>query len=151
MDIKALNELGDELFSKRSGLLSLWQDIGENFYVERADFTYSRNIGTDFAANLMSSYPLMCRRELGDTIGQMLRPTAKEWFHIKAKDDSRNTSQAKLWLEMAEKRMRNAMYTPSVSVAFTAMTKCGELRCPKKTSLMYTPRAIAVLNHSAWL
>jgi hypothetical protein len=58
----------------------LWQEIAENFYPERADFTYHRSLGTDFAANLMTSYPVLCRRDLGDQTGMMLRPTAKPWF-----------------------------------------------------------------------
>ena len=37
-----------ELFNKRIQLLSLWQEIAENFYPERADFTVNRTLGEDF-------------------------------------------------------------------------------------------------------
>jgi hypothetical protein len=110
MDIKALNELGDDLFTKRTGLLLYWQELADNFYPERADFTYRRSLGTDFAAHLMSSYPLICRRELGDQIGQMLRPTEKPWFHMKTKDPDRMTNESERWLQMVEKKMHSAMY-----------------------------------------
>lgn len=110
MDIKALDEVGDSLFEKRSSLMLLWQEQAENFYPERADFTYRRALGTDFAGNLMSSYPLICRRELGDQIGQMLRPTEKEWSSMVLADPERETNAAKRWLEWATKRMRRAMY-----------------------------------------
>lgn len=113
MDIKALNELGDEQFTKRTSLLLMWQEISENFYPERADFTYRRTLGTDFAAHLMNSYPLICRRELGDQIGQMLRPTEKPWFHMKTKDPDRTTNDGNRWLQMVEKKMRIAMYDRS--------------------------------------
>ena len=57
MNIKDLYGVGNDLFGKKSPLQSLWQEIAENFYPERADFTLRRSIGTDFAANLMTSYP----------------------------------------------------------------------------------------------
>lgn len=110
MDAKELAECGHELFAKRSSLMLLWQEIAEQFYPERADFTYRRTLGTDFAAHLSTSYPLMCRRELGDQIGVMLRPTAKEWFKIAPTDPARETNQAKRWLEWAAGTMRRAMY-----------------------------------------
>ena len=110
MDIKSLNELGDEQFTKRSGLLLLWQELADNFYPERADFTYHRSLGTDFAAHLMTSYPVICRRELSDQIGQMLRPTEKPWMHIKTKDPARMTNESERWLQMVEKKMHAAMY-----------------------------------------
>ena len=110
MDAKTLCEVGEGLFTKRSSLMLLWQEQAENFYPERADFTYRRSLGTDFASNLMSSYPLMCRRELGDQVGVMLRPTAKEWFKIGMMDQSKETNAAKRWLEWASGTMRRAMY-----------------------------------------
>lgn len=110
MDIKALNEVGDSLFEKRSSLMLLWQEQAENFYPERADFTFKRSLGTDFAGNLMTSYPLICCRELRDQIGQMLRPTAKEWFKLKLSDPDRESNAANRWMETAAGKMRRAMY-----------------------------------------
>lgn len=110
MNAKELHELGMSLFSKRSSLMSLWQEQGENFYPERADFTYHRSIGVDFAANLMTSFPLLCRRDLGDQMGAMLRPTAKAWFHNGTMDIRRETNEAKRWLENSDIVMRRAMY-----------------------------------------
>ena len=56
---KQLLENGDNLFSKRGTLMSLWQEVADNFYPERADFVTSRSLGEDFAAHLNSSYPLI--------------------------------------------------------------------------------------------
>ncbi len=110
MNAKELWGVAEQLFTKRTSLMMLWQEMAENFYPERADFTYTRTLGTDFAGNLMTSYPIICRRELGDQIGQMLRPTAKQWSHISPIDSSRETNKAKRWLQWSEGVMRRAMY-----------------------------------------
>ena len=85
MDIKQLREVADNLFQKKGPLNSLHQEISENFYPERADFTLTRSLGTDFVSNLMTSYPVRCRRDLGNQFSTMLRPTARPWFHTARK------------------------------------------------------------------
>lgn len=110
MDAKRLNELADNLFHKRSSYLLLLQDIADNFYVERADFTYQRTAGVEMGGDLMTSYPLFCRRDLGDQIGQMLRPSAKEWFHSAPADPGREDTDAKRWLQWTDRVMRRAMF-----------------------------------------
>lgn len=121
MDIKQLRELVDKLFTERSGFMSLCQEIGENFYPERAQFTMRKDLGDEFAGSLMTSYPLLCRRELGDQIGMMLRPTNKPWFSAGVVDDSRLDNDAKRWLQWATGVQRRAMYD-HVSL-FTKATK----------------------------
>src|SRR5574337_321819 len=74
---KKLIEQSNQLFDKRSGLLSLWQTMADNFYPERADFTQTHNLGDEFGVNLMTSYPVLARRDLGNAIGSMLRPSSK--------------------------------------------------------------------------
>lgn len=108
--INTLKEQGEQLFSKRGRLLSLWQDIAENFYPERADFTNARNLGSELCADLMTSYPVIARRELGNAFSAMLRPTAKDWFHIAAADAGKIDTVGKQWLERAEGIQRKAMY-----------------------------------------
>ncbi len=107
---KHLIKLGDHLFSKRSPLLSLWQEINDNFYPERADYTVSRGFGTDFAGHLTTSYPLLARRELGSLISTMLRPSDKDWFHVSVFRDDRLDNQGMRWLEWASKIQKRAMY-----------------------------------------
>jgi hypothetical protein len=101
---------GDYLFSRRQGLESLWQEQADNFYVERADFTTTRNIGQDFASHLSTSYPLMVRNELGNMISSMLRPSNKEWFAITVDDEEELDFAGRRWLEWASKRQRKIMY-----------------------------------------
>ncbi len=109
-DIKSAISRGDALFKARGSLLELWQDIARNFYPQRADFTTSRYLGEDFAANLYSSYPMLVHRELSTSFAAMLRPRAKEWFEISVHDAEELSQPAKQWLEMASKRQRLAMY-----------------------------------------
>lgn len=124
MNAKELNNIAGQLFSKRMPLVSLWQEVADNFYPERADFTLKRSIGTDFAANLMSSYPVMCRRDLGNQFGTMLRPTAKPWFHLKRRFIEEEKTEVRRVLEQFAGTMRNAMYDP-ISM-FTRATKEGD-------------------------
>lgn len=124
MDAKALRELGDDLFSKKAPLNSLHQDIADNFYVERANFTLQRSIGTDFASQLMTSYPILCRRNLGNSFGTMLRPLAKPWFHTGIRNKTIKDNETRQWLQAFEETQRKAMYDPASK--FTRATKEGD-------------------------
>ena len=112
MTPKELRTLGEDLHSKRWPLNSLWQEVADNLYPERADFTIWRPMGTDFASNLMSSFPVLCRRDLGNQIGAMLRPTARDWFHVERKFTPRDEedTEVRRWLQWFEETMRRALY-----------------------------------------
>lgn len=112
MTPKALKELAENLFAKRGAWVSLLQEIAEQFYPERADFTIQRNLGTDYAAHLSTSFPILCRRDLGDQIGTMLRPTNKAWFHMVPRDVKVEDNESTRWLQWAEGVQRRAMYDP---------------------------------------
>ena len=58
-----IRKVGDKLFADRRSLDSLWQQIAEQFYPERADFTSSRHLGADFADHLMTGGPSLIRRD----------------------------------------------------------------------------------------
>lgn len=110
MNAKQLKDVVDRLFSKRSQFMLLCQEIAENFYVERADFTVRKDVGDEYAGNLMTSYPLQCRRDLGDQLQTMLRPTGKTWAHVGTVEPVREDNDAKRWLEHKSTVMRRAMY-----------------------------------------
>lgn len=111
MDLQTyLLEQGGQLFDKRGALLSLWQELADNFYPERADFTVSRNVGSTFAGNLLTSYPILARRDLGNAISAILRPSGKKWLHIRTVEGWDNLGvESRAWLEWAEGRMTRAM------------------------------------------
>lgn len=122
MTPKELNENGDRLFSKRSLLMSAWQDLAMNFHPAKADFTTTWMLGREFASDLATSYPIIARRELGNSISQMLRPTAKPWFHVRTADVRVDGDvESRRWLEWAESTMRRAMYDKDT--LFTRATK----------------------------
>lgn len=112
MDLVAhLCSQSEQLFNKRSAVLSLWQTLADNFYPERADFTTTRNLGSEFATELYSSYPVMARRDLGNAFGAMLRPSSKNWMHIRVKDGWEELGvEARQWLERAEHVQKRYMY-----------------------------------------
>lgn len=124
MNEKELREQADILFTKKGSLLTLWQEVAENFYPERADFTVKRYLGDDFASNLMTSYPLLCRRDLGDSIGTMLRNTSQPWFDMSITNDVRLDNDSRSWLQWATSVQRRAMYDPAT--LFTKATKQGD-------------------------
>lgn len=104
---------------------SLHQEIADHFYPERADFTIWRPLGTDFSANLMTSYPVLCRRDMGNAFGTMLRPSAKPWFHTqKRHEEKKADSEERQYLQWFEETQRRAMYDPQSR--FVKATKQGD-------------------------
>ena len=151
---KDLFDQGTKLFEDRKGLLSLWQEIAENFYPERADFTSPRSVGTEFASHLDTSYPILARRDLGNAFGAMLRPPSKEWFHIRAKRREIEDEPARKWLEMVERTQRRAMYDRESG--FVRSTKEGDHdfaafgQCVISAELAESPVTGPILLHRCW-
>lgn len=110
MSCKSIIQRAKQLKKDRGSILTLWQEIAENFYPQRADFTIRRQVGREFAENLYSSYPILVHRDLSNSFAAMLRPRAKEWFMIEAEEMDTVSRAGKQWLEWAQKRMRGAMY-----------------------------------------
>ena len=112
MDSRAhdLISRGDQLFGKRGSLMSLQQEIAENFYPQRADFTRSIYLGEEFCANLTSSYPLIVHRELSNAFSAMLRPREQPWFAITVDKPEKLDKAGKAWLQWATDVQRRAMY-----------------------------------------
>lgn len=101
---------GMSLYNERKAMTTLWQEIAENFYPQRADFTLTRYIGEEFAEHLYSSYPIIVHRELATSFAAMLRPRAKDWFAIDVDESDKLSHQGKEWLQWATKRQKWAMY-----------------------------------------
>src|SRR3990167_917079 len=116
MDSRArdLIKIGDREFDARSGVMTLWQAIADEFYPERADFTASRSAGEEFASGLMTSFQAYARRELGNLFASLLRPRGSDWFSLHAQDERVDANiQARGWLEYATGVQKRAMYDPA--------------------------------------
>lgn len=101
MDAKRLKEFANERFSNQSRVLHLWQTLAENFYPERADFTFTHNIGEELGEGLASSQPSLIRRELANSFSAMLRQD--KWFMVGVEDEPDHLG--KMWLEFASGRL----------------------------------------------
>lgn len=112
MDSRAqhLVSIGDTLFSaKVSGWDGLCQDIAEQFYPMRSDFTSSLGLSHGFSGDLMDSYPVQARETLGNAPASMLRQG--DWFSVKTgfEDIDEDPANAR-WLEAATSRFRRLIY-----------------------------------------
>lgn len=123
-DAKSLCDRGDRLFAQKRSLDTRNQELADHFYPERGTFTATRDLGADWASHLVTGYPSMVRRDLGDQIGAMLRPRNQAWFHMRAARQEREDHAAKQWLEYASGVMRRAVYDRVTG--FTRATKEGD-------------------------
>jgi hypothetical protein len=113
MDARAreIKEQGDQLFTKRTRIMNLWQELANNFYPERADFTTIHEVGTEFASHLMTGAPVLFRRDLANNFSAMLRPRDKPWFRARTHYDQVNDdAEAMAFLDHISERMRLLMY-----------------------------------------
>src|SRR5580693_3823666 len=105
--VQELIQIGDQLYSKRFPLLTLWQTFAENFYPVRADMTRVRYISEEFASYLMTGRPVLAHRELANALSAILRPRDMQWFEARTADEAINQDRdCRLWLERAAVMMR---------------------------------------------
>lgn len=117
MQPHALKQFSQERFKLQMPVLSLWQELAEQFYPERADFLRTHNVGAELSDNLSSSQPVLIRRELANSFEGMLRDG--EWFKIGIEGEADH--QGKLWLDWASKR--TLMFFNQRSANFRRTTK----------------------------
>lgn len=106
MSVDDLIAFTEKQYEYQAPMKSLWQTLADNFYPERADFTVTRNTGQELADGLLSSQPVLVRRDLGNAIGAMLRDG--EWFKMSINGEPDHAGQ--MWLEWASTRLKRIMY-----------------------------------------
>lgn len=117
-------EIGDSLFGARSSLMTYWQELAANFYPERADFLTRRD-ETDFWSGMMTSEPVLIRRELSNLIQSFLRPASNDWYDIHVADvELDKEREVRVWLEYMTGIQRRAMFDPVSK--FARMTKMSD-------------------------
>lgn len=120
--IDELRALSDRMFKFQYPMLSLYQTLADHFYPERADFTITRNVGSELADSLVDSYPVMVRRDLANSVHAMLRDG--DWFSVTTSDLTYMNQDAKMWLEWATQQQKRAMYMRDAM--FTKAAKQGD-------------------------
>jgi len=122
MRLDDLLATSNKMFSRQASFKTLCQTLAEHFYPERADFTITRNIGNELADGLLDSYPILCRRDLGNGISSMLRD-GPEWFEIDVAGDDPDYA-GKEWLQSRSKALQRMF--GHTSSGFTRATKQGD-------------------------
>jgi len=115
-----LKELGQHLFDQARPMLNLYQTLADHFYPERADFLMTRNVGAELADALVDSYPILVRRDLGNSFSAMLRDG--EWFRVGVNGEPDH--QGHMWLDWASNRLLKIMNHRSAG--FVRATKQGD-------------------------
>ena len=110
---KELLDLGDRLYTRRDPMLTLWQEIADNFYVERGNFTREFTTGEEFADHVTDGFCHLMRRELGNSISAMLRPRERPWFGLTTSDPDRDREpENAAYMEYVTAKMKRALYDP---------------------------------------
>tara|TARA_R110000868_G_scaffold122871_2_gene325735 strand:+ start:3278 stop:4921 length:1644 start_codon:yes stop_codon:yes gene_type:complete len=113
--VKEIVRVSDGLFAdRRSRMDPYLQAVAENFYPERAEFTASTSNSGDWWDNLMSSEPVLKRRELANLIQSSMRPDSQDWFTVRIIDDELDkTNNVRRYLDWMTTVQRRAMYAAS--------------------------------------
>lgn len=119
--VAELKQLSSHLFDLQRPVLNLWQTLAEHFYPERADFTVNRSVGSELADGLVDSYPVLVRRDLGNSLSSMLRDG--EWYEIDVKGGETD-HDGRRWLEWSTNRLMGMMNDRSSN--FVRATKEGD-------------------------
>jgi len=122
LDAKRVCEMVDNMFKNQAPMLGLWQTLADNFYPERTDFRYRATLGHELADATVDSYPILARRDLGNSFHAMLRDG--KWFEITAGNDSEPDRDSKMWLEWATQRQFKVMNDRAAG--FTRAVKQGD-------------------------
>lgn len=115
-----VGQLVQKTFEDQFPVRTLWQTLADHFYPERADFTVTRNVGQELADNLVDSYPILVRRDLGNSFSAMLRD--EHWFHMGIEGEPDHAGRQ--WLQQATAHQRKLMYHRNAN--FIRSTKEGD-------------------------
>ncbi|SDH08335.1 portal protein [Pelagibacterium luteolum] len=101
---KELCRIGKGLFTKKHSWHNLCQDIAENFYPMRSDFTQTIDF-EDFSRELAESSPVLARETLGNAIHAMLRQG--KWYEVRTGIEEIDEEDSnRIALDYASKRLR---------------------------------------------
>lgn len=106
---KELVQIGSRLFSQKQQWDQLQQEIAEQIYPLRSDFTTKFTLGDDFSVDLMDSFPVLARDTLGSMPNAMLRQG--EWFKGRTGDEELDElPQVERWFERTTQTLYRLIY-----------------------------------------
>lgn len=112
----------DRMFTQRTSTDALWQELADNFYPERGDFTVKRVTQQSWGDWLFSTAPVMMRRDLGNAISAMIRPGGRQWGKPDIEDDNlRKDAGVRTYLDFLGEAQWHHMYDPKTN--FVRATK----------------------------
>ena len=120
LEVHDLKKQIEHLFTKQYPMLSLYQTLADHFYPERADFTVTRNVGNELADLLVDSYPILVRRDLGNSFSAMLRDG--DWFSVDINGLADHDGES--WLQWAGGRLKSLIDDRKAN--FVRSTKEGD-------------------------
>lgn len=158
-EVLDLLDLSKRMDGKKSPWLEYWQQLGDIFLPNKADFTRAKREARARTDIIYDGSPRLAARGLATTIEGLLKPKTARWFSVTLSDrDVAEIDEVKLWLEDVADRMWAAMYrknaryvqasaeaTESLVVFGAGPLWIGENE--QKTGLSF--RALH-LNHVAW-
>ncbi len=119
---KSLIARSEKMFSTRESVVTLWQELADQFYPERGQFTVTRDSGDEFADHLFATDPVLMRRDLGNAISAMTRPGGRQWGKPDIDDaDLREDASVRAYLDWLGETQWRAMYDPPAN--FVRATK----------------------------
>lgn len=116
---------GKRVFAIRDPMLAYWNELGMQFYPERADFLSDHTFGEEFGTHLFDDGPVTLRRDLANSFASMLRPRSQRWFKPKVKEKKIQEAEGVAdWLDAAGEVQWNWMYEDKA--AFVTATKSAD-------------------------
>lgn len=121
MRLEDLLSISNKMFERQSVVKTLWQTLAMHFNPMRADFTVTRSLGSEMGDHLLDSTPVLMARDLGDSIGSMMRD-GSDFFEVDVLEEP--DQEGKEWLQSGTHRLQRLFQDPRSG--FRRATKQGD-------------------------
>jgi hypothetical protein len=109
-----LLDLSKRMDQKKAPWLEYWQQLGDIFLPNQADFTRAKREARARTDIIYDGTPRIAARGLATTIEGLLKPKTARWFNVTLNDpEIAEIDEVKLWLETVADRMWQAIYRPA--------------------------------------
>lgn len=110
-EILDLLDLSKRMDEKKAPWLEYWQQVGDIFLPNKADFTRAKREARPRTDIIYDGTPRLAARGLTTTLEGLQKPKTSHWFSVTLSDrEIAEIDEVKLWLEEVRDRMWQAMY-----------------------------------------